>query len=67
MQWLSLFLEGCAGFKYDFKFDKELKDEDFVYKQANEILFAIDGLSLKLVQGSSIDFEQVMIRSTFYV
>ncbi|KRX05903.1 Ribonuclease H-like domain [Pseudocohnilembus persalinus] len=59
--------EGCGGFVYKFKFDKDLEDTDAVYKQDDRVVFACDELTLKFVQGCVIDFETSMMRSAFYV
>ena len=66
-KFIHILLEGCGGFVYKFKFDNSVQEEDHVFKQNENILFAVDGLSLKFVQGCTIDFEIDMMRQAFQV
>ena len=59
---MSYILEGCGGFVYKFRFDSEIKDEDFAYKLNDHILFVVDGLTLRFVEGSVIDYEIDMMK-----
>ena len=38
-----------------------------MYKESENILFAIDGLSVKFVNGSMVDYENGMMKQAFYV
>ena len=53
---------GCSGFKYDFTFDKNIENDDV--KQENII---IDKSSLKMLEGSSVDFNEELIGSSFKI
>ena len=53
---------GCSGFKYDFSFDNNINDEDIVFDKA-----VIDKESLKIINGSIIDFKKEMIGESFVI
>ena len=53
---------GCSGFKYDFTFDTNIENDDV--KQENII---IDKSSLKMLEGSSVDFNEELIGSSFKI
>ena len=53
---------GCSGFKYDFSFDKNPKDEDLKF---NNIL--IDKTSADLLKGSEVDYASELIGDSFKV
>ena len=53
---------GCSGFKYDFSFDKNPKDEDLEF---NNIL--IDKTSADLLKGSEVDFVSELIGDAFKI
>ena len=53
---------GCSGFKYDFTFDKNIENDDV--KQENII---IDKSSLKMLEGSSVDFTEELIGASFKI
>jgi len=53
---------GCSGFKYDFTFDTKIDDNDL--KQNNIV---IDRSSLKLLEGSSVDFSEELIGTSFKI
>ena len=53
---------GCSGFKYDFSFDKNPKDEDLKF---NNIL--IDKTSADLLKGSEVDFASELIGDSFKI
>ena len=53
---------GCSGFKYDFSFDKNPKDEDFKF---NNIL--IDKASADLLKGSEVDYTSELIGDSFKI
>ncbi|CAD8070847.1 unnamed protein product [Paramecium primaurelia] len=59
--------QGCSGFKYSFNFDDQILEEDYVLKIQNEIIFVVDEITLKFVNGCIIDYEDKMIRAAFYV
>ncbi|TMW55516.1 hypothetical protein Poli38472_010398 [Pythium oligandrum] len=59
---------GCHGFKYVYEFEKNAADaeEDIVFEQHGGKV-VVDKESLEFIRGSTIDFEQEMIRSAFAV
>ncbi|KAJ0403240.1 hypothetical protein ATCC90586_001647 [Pythium insidiosum] len=59
---------GCSGFKYVYEFEKTASDdeEDIVFEQHGGKV-VVDKESLEFIRGSTIDFEQELIRSAFAV
>ncbi len=53
---------GCSGFKYNFTFDNQIKDNDNIFNKT-----LIDDSSLKLISGSIIDYKKEMIGSSFVI
>ena len=53
---------GCSGFKYDFSFDNNINDKDIVFDKA-----VIDKESLKIINGSIVDFKKEMIGESFVI
>ncbi len=46
---------GCSGFEYALDFDKEARENDWVYDQ-NGLTVFIDAVSARYLQGTSIDY-----------
>ncbi|XP_047201070.1 iron-sulfur cluster assembly 2 homolog, mitochondrial [Girardinichthys multiradiatus] len=57
---------GCSGFQYKFSVDCNKNEEDRVFEQAG-VGIIVDQESLEFVKGSTVDFSQELIRSTFQV
>ena len=57
---------GCAGFQYKFEFSQEKNSDDlmFEYKNANVL---IDRMSIELIKGSTIDYVNELIGSSFKI
>ena len=53
---------GCSGFKYDFSFDTNIENDDL--KHENII---IDKSSLKMLEGSLVDFTEELIGASFKI
>ena len=53
---------GCSGFKYDFSFDDKVKKNDKVFNKA-----IIDEGSLKIIEGSVVDFKKELIGNSFVI
>tara|TARA_B100000941_G_scaffold99560_3_gene69531 strand:- start:2870 stop:3187 length:318 start_codon:yes stop_codon:yes gene_type:complete len=53
---------GCSGFKYEFSFDKSKNKEDNLFNKT-----LIDNESLKLIEGSIIDFKTELIGNSFVI
>ena len=53
---------GCSGFKYNFSIDNKINDNDVKFNNA-----VIDKDSLKLLNGSIVDFKSQMIGESFVI
>jgi len=53
---------GCSGFKYNFSFDKKIEKDDIVFNKT-----VIDISSLKIINGSVVDYQKEMIGSSFVI
>ena len=53
---------GCSGFKYDFTFDTNIEGDDLKYEN-----IVIDKSSLKILEGSSVDFSEELIGTSFKI
>eukprot|EP01016_Furgasonia_blochmanni_P039110 TRINITY_DN4817_c0_g1_i5.p2 TRINITY_DN4817_c0_g1~~TRINITY_DN4817_c0_g1_i5.p2 ORF type:complete len:112 (+),score=15.49 TRINITY_DN4817_c0_g1_i5:323-658(+) len=60
-------IAGCSGYRYVFNLDHQLNEDDLVFKKDERVLLAVDELSLGLIKGSQIDYEDKMIRAAFVV
>ncbi|KAF1795940.1 FeS cluster insertion protein [Phytophthora cactorum] len=60
---------GCSGFQYVIEFEKDAApdaEEDVVFEQHGGKV-VVDKESLELIRGSTVDYEQELIRSAFAV
>ena len=53
---------GCSGFKYDFSFDSKIEKDDLKHEN-----IVIDKSSLKMLEGSEVDFSQELIGDSFKI
>ena len=53
---------GCSGFKYNFSFDDKIKPDDKIFNRT-----IIDKNSLKIIDGSVIDFKKELIGNSFVI
>ncbi len=53
---------GCSGFKYNFSFDNKIKADDNIFDKA-----VIDKSSLKIIEGSIVDFKKELIGNSFVI
>ena len=53
---------GCSGFKYNFSFDDKIKANDKIFNRT-----IIDEDSLKIIDGSIIDFKKELIGNSFVI
>ncbi len=53
---------GCSGFKYNFGFDNEINNDDILFDKV-----IIDKVSLNIIAGSTVDFKEEMIGSSFVI
>ena len=53
---------GCSGFKYNFSFDDKVNENDNLFGKT-----VIDKDSLKIIDGSKIDFKKELIGNSFVI
>tara|TARA_Y100000817_G_C16807608_1_gene522716 strand:+ start:435 stop:752 length:318 start_codon:yes stop_codon:yes gene_type:complete len=53
---------GCSGFKYNFSFDDKVNSNDIIFNKT-----LIDDNSLKIIEGSVIDFKKELIGNSFVI
>ena len=53
---------GCSGFKYSFSFDDKITADDSFFDKA-----VIDKSSLKIIDGSVVDFKKELIGNSFVI
>ena len=53
---------GCSGFKYNFSFEKEQKNDDLKYEN-----ILIDKTSADLLKGSEVDYVKELIGNSFKI
>ena len=53
---------GCSGFKYNFSFDDRIEKDDIIFDKT-----VIDKTSLKIIEGSTVDFKKEMIGESFVI
>jgi len=59
---------GCSGFQYRFNLDEqnEMEEDDIVFEKGGAKL-VVDEASLALLDGSTVDFEETMMSTSFVV
>ena len=57
---------GCAGFQYNFTFTDHKEDHDLIIEK-NKIKIIIDDISFNLLKGSTIDYVDELIGSSFKI
>ena len=53
---------GCSGFKYNFSFEESVQADDILFDQT-----VIDNNSLKIIEGSIVDFKKELIGNSFTI
>ena len=53
---------GCSGFKYNFSFDDKVNENDNLFGKT-----VIDKDSLKIIDGSKIDFKKELMGNSFVI
>lgn len=61
---LSVESGGCSGFQYKFELDTSVAQDDCVFENQG-VKVVIDTTSLNYVRGSTVDYEQQLIRAAF--
>lgn len=57
---------GCSGFSYNLSLDDQRNDEDTVFESHGAAL-VVDPVSLQLLNGSTVDFIEDLVGSSFQV
>ena len=57
---------GCSGFAYTFAFDAAARDTDEVFEGSNGAKVFIDPRSLKLLDGTVLDFDENNLLATSF-
>jgi iron-sulfur cluster assembly accessory protein len=57
---------GCSGFSYTFAWDTAAKDNDQVFEGSNGAKVFIDPRSLKLLDGTVLDFDENNLLATSF-
>ena len=53
---------GCSGLKYNFSFEDKIKKDDNIFEKT-----LIDKNSLKIINGSIVDFKKELIGNSFVI
>ena len=57
---------GCSGFSYGFTFDEVQNEDDFDFNY-EEVSVVVDAMSMQYLQGSTIDFREDTMGSSFVI
>ena len=57
---------GCSGFSYTFAWDDAAKDNDLVFEGAGGAKVFVDPRSLKLLDGTVLDFDENNLMATSF-
>jgi iron-sulfur cluster assembly accessory protein len=57
---------GCSGFSYTFAWDSASKDTDLVFEGADGARIFVDPRSLKLLDGTVLDFDEDNLLATSF-
>lgn len=57
---------GCSGFSYGFTLDEEQNEDDFDFAYG-DIKVLVDSMSMQYLQGSSIDYKEDSMTSSFVI
>jgi iron-sulfur cluster insertion protein len=57
---------GCSGFQYGFTLDEETNEDDFVIEKHGATIL-IDAMSMQYLQGSTIDYKDDLMGSSFVI
>ena len=57
---------GCSGFSYGFSFDEVQNEDDFDFNY-EEVRVVVDAMSMQYLQGSTIDYREDTMGSSFVI
>lgn len=57
---------GCAGFSYGFAFEEDQNEDDYDFA-VDDIRVVVDAMSMQYLQGSSIDYKEEFLGSSFVI
>ena len=57
---------GCSGFSYGFTFDEVQNEDDFDFNY-EEVRVVVDAMSMQYLQGSTIDYREDTMGSSFVI
>ena len=57
---------GCSGFQYNFSFDEQRNDDDFVFER-DGVAVVVDDVSLGLLNGAEVDFVEDLMGASFRI
>ena len=57
---------GCSGFSYGFTFDEVQNEDDFDFNY-EEVSVVVDAMSMQYLQGSTIDYREDVMGSSFVI
>ena len=57
---------GCSGYSYTFAWDASAKDNDLVFEGADGAKIFVDPRSLKLLDGTVLDFDENNLMATSF-
>lgn len=57
---------GCSGYQYGFSFDEQVNDNDTVI-ESHQVKMLVDPMSLDLLNGSEIDYQESLQGSSFVI
>jgi iron-sulfur cluster insertion protein len=57
---------GCSGFQYDFTFEENIEENDFIIEK-DDIKVAVDYLSMEYLKEATIDFVEKNFESKFTI